>query len=156
MKQKFTRVALLICMILTSCHASAQEVNKSYDEKLAKELKADDYGMKKYVLVILKTGTAKDLPKPSLDSIFKGHMANINRLASEGKLIVAGPIGKNDNAYRGIFIFDVASIDEAQKLVETDPVIISKVMGAEYYPWYGSAALKETVKIHSKIEKKSH
>ncbi|WP_449436290.1 YciI family protein [Pedobacter steynii] len=149
-------MAFLSCIALISYNAAAQEVNKNYDEKLAKELKADDYGMKKYILVILKTGSAKDLPKASLDSIFKGHMNNIGRLAKEGKLIVAGPLGKNENAYRGIFIFDVESSDEAQKLVETDPVIISKVMTAEYYPWYGSAALKETLKIHSKIEKKSH
>ncbi|ETZ21573.1 YciI family protein [Pedobacter sp. V48] len=154
--KKITIMAFLICTVLIYYNAGAQEVNKNYDEKLAKELKADEYGMKKYVLVILKTGSAKDLPKTTLDSIFKGHMGNIGRLVNEGKLIVAGPLGKNDNAYRGIFIFDVESTDEAQKLVETDPVIISKVMTAEYYPWYGSAALKETVKIHSKIEKKSH
>jgi len=154
--KKITIMALLSCIALISYNVAAQEVNKNYDEKLAKELKADDYGMKKYILVILKTGSAKDLPKASLDSIFMGHMNNIGRLVKEGKLIVAGPLGKNENAYRGIFIFDVESADEAQKLVETDPVIISKVMTAEYYPWYGSAALKETLKIHSKIEKKSH
>ncbi|MEJ2905727.1 YciI family protein [Pedobacter panaciterrae] len=156
MKRKLTIIALLICTLLVANKAGAQEVNKNYDEKLAKELKADDYGMKKYILVILKTGSAKDLPKPSLDSIFKGHMANITKLVNEGKLVVAGPLGKNDNDYRGIFIFDVESTDEAQKLVETDPVIMSKVMTADYYQWYGSAALKETVKIHSRIEKKSH
>lgn len=154
--KKITKMAFLICTAFISYHAGAQEVNKNYDEKLAKELKADDYGMKKYILVILKTGSAKDLPKPTLDSIFKGHMGNIDRLVNEGKLIVAGPLGKNDKAYRGIFIFDAETTEEAQKLVETDPVIINKVMTAEYYPWYGSAALKETVKIHSKIEKKSH
>jgi len=156
MKRKLTIIALLICTLLVANKAGAQEVNKNYDEKLAKELKADDYGMKKYILVILKTGSAKDLPKPSLDSISKGHMANITKLVNEGKLVVAGPLGKNDNDYRGIFIFDVESTDEAQKLVETDPVIMSKVMTADYYQWYGSAALKETVKIHSRIEKKSH
>jgi len=156
MKRKFAIIATLACALFISYHTQAQEVNKNYDEKLAKELGADDYGMKKYVLVILKTSTAKDLPKASLDTIFKGHMANISRLVKEGKLIVAGPIGKNDNAYRGIFIFDVETLEEAQKLVETDPVIMRKVLAAEYYPWYGSAALKETLKIHNKIEKKSH
>jgi len=156
MKRKSSIIAALICALFISYQTKAQEVNKNYDDKLAKELGADDYGMKKYVLVILKTGAAKDLPKVSLDSIFKGHMANIGRLVKEGKLIVAGPLGKNENAYRGIFIFDVETTEEAQTLVETDPVIIRKVMTAEYYPWYGSAALKETVKIHGKIEKKSH
>lgn len=156
MKRKSAIIAVLICTLFISYHTKAQEVNKNYDEKLAKELGGDDYGMKKFILVILKTGAAKDLSKASLDTIFKGHMANISRLVKDGKLIVAGPLGKNENAYRGIFIFDVETAEEAQKLVETDPVIIRKVMTAEYYPWYGSAALKETLKIHSKIEKKSH
>lgn len=149
-------IAVVFCAILSSFKASAQQANKNYDEKLAKELKADDYGMKKYVLVILKTGAATDLPKSIQDSIFKGHMANIGKLAAAGKLVVAGPLGKNDKSYRGIFIFDVDDIDAAKKLVNTDPVITSKLMDAEYYPWYGSAALKETLKIHSKIEKKGH
>jgi uncharacterized protein YciI len=148
--------AIAFFAILSSFKASAQEVNKNYDEKLAKELKADDYGMKRYVLVILKTGTVTNLPKATQDSIFTGHMANISRLAAEGKLVVAGPLGKNDKSYRGIFIFDVDDIEAAKKLVNTDPVILSKLMDAEYYPWYGSAALKETLKIHSKIEKKGH
>lgn len=157
---KMKRIDLLmmmsICLIGFPVLIKAQVANKNYDEKLAKELKADEYGMKKYVLVILKTGNSGTLPKITQDSIFKGHMENINRLAAEGKLIVAGPMGKNEMNYRGIFIFDLEQIEEAKKLVDTDPVIKSKMMTAEYFPWYGSAALKETLKIHSKIEKKSH
>ncbi|TKC06038.1 YciI family protein [Pedobacter frigoris] len=156
MKRIQVLIAMVACLIGVPILAKAQVVNKNYDEKLAKELKADDYGMKKYVLVILKTGSTGTISKTTQDSIFKGHMENINRLAAEGKLIVAGPLGKNEMSYRGIFIFDLEQIEEARKLVDTDPVIKSKIMTAEYFPWYGSAALKETLKIHSKIEKQSH
>lgn len=157
MKKTIIFVSILIfCTAGISVRSTAQDTNKNYDEKLAKELKADDYGMKKYVLVILKSGSATNIPKTTQDSIFKGHMANINKLADEGKLIVAGPLGTNDKSYRGIFIFDVDNVEAAKLLVATDPVIKSQLMDAEYYPWYGSAALKETLKIHSKIEKKSH
>jgi uncharacterized protein YciI len=148
--------ALIFCIAGISARSIAQDTNTNYDEKLARELKADDYGMKKYVLVVLKSGSVTDLPKSAQDSIFKGHMANINKLAAEGKLVVAGPLGKNDKNYRGIFIFDVDNVEAAKLLVATDPVIKSRIMDAEYYPWYGSAALKETLKIHSKIEKISH
>lgn len=143
------------CLLL-SIQLPAQEINKNYDSSLAKELKADEYGMKKYVLVILKTGNTPELPKSTRDSVFKGHMANISRLATEGKLVVAGPLGKNEAGYRGIFILDVELIEQAKLLVDTDPVVKSKMMTAEYYNWYGSAALKETLKIHSKIEKLKH
>ncbi|MGY0035997.1 YciI family protein [Pedobacter sp. NJ-S-72] len=154
------KYALLLLLMASVTVISAQEVtkvtNKNYDAKLAKELNADEYGMKTYVLAILKTGPENHYPKAKQDSIFKGHMANITKLVSDGKLIVAGPFGKNDKSYRGIFIFDVPTIEEARKLVDTDPVIQSKLMDVDLFVWYGSAALKETLKIHSKIEKRSH
>ncbi|MNR14196.1 hypothetical protein D3C85_1306580 [compost metagenome] len=83
-------------------------------------------------------------------------MTNIGKLVTDGKLVVAGPLGKNDKNYRGIFILDVPTLEEAKKLVDTDPAIQSKLLDVDLIIWYGSAALKETLKIHSKIEKKSH
>jgi uncharacterized protein YciI len=106
-----------------------------------------------YVLVILKTGPAKVTDKATLDSIFKGHMQNINRLASLGKLIVAGPLEKNEQGYRGIFIFNVKTLEEAKALVDTDPAVKSKVLSADLFNWYGSAALPEYLKFQDKIEK---
>lgn len=130
-----------------------QETNTSYDEKLAKSLKADDYGMKKYVFCLLKTGSNTKVTKEESKKLFEGHMTNINRLASEGKLTVAGPFMKNDRNYRGIYIFNVDTIEEAQLLVSTDPAIQAKILEAELTVWYGSAALQETVKIHEKLAK---
>jgi len=82
--------------------------------------------------------------------MFKGHFANIKRLAGEGKLALAGPFGdKND--WRGMFIFAVDTPEEAEKLVATDPVIRSGEMVAEYHRLYASAALMEVTGIHAKI-----
>jgi hypothetical protein len=66
--------------------------NPNYDAKLAEKLNADDYGMKKYVLVILKTGSNQSEDKDFISQCFRGHLDNINRLVKEGKMIVAGPI----------------------------------------------------------------
>ncbi len=124
---------------------------------MAKKAGADDYGMRSYVFCILKTGPrdAKIKDKKQRDEIFAGHMANIKRLAGEGKLAVAGPFGKNTRKYRGIFVFAVPTVEEAQKLVETDPVIKSGMMVAELTPWYGSAAMMFVNEQHSKVQKKS-
>ena len=127
-----------------------------YNAKLARSLGADDYGMKKYVLVILKTGTNMTTDKLLLDSLFKGHMASIRKLSDEGKMIVAGPLQKNENNYRGIFVLNVKDVAEAKILLENDPTIREGIFEVELYDWYGSAALPEYLKIHSKIEKKSH
>jgi uncharacterized protein YciI len=141
---------LLLCCTL----ACAQSNNPKYDKSLADSLGADDYGMKRYVLVILKTGPAK-VDKPTTDSLFAGHMKNMGRMVDMGKLIVAGPLQKNDNNYRGIFILNVRTIDEAKTLLETDPAIKGKVLEAECYSWYGSAALPMYLPAVPRVEKKS-
>lgn len=147
------KIVLLGISLVAALATQAQTPNPKYDAALAKTLGADEYGMKPYVLVLLKTGSNATQDKEKVQSLFRGHMANIQRLADEGKLIVAGPLGKNEKAYRGIFIFNVKTLEEANALVETDPAVKEKLLEAEFYQWYGSAALPEYLKAHEKIEK---
>jgi len=128
--------------------------NPTFDAELAKRLGADQMGMRNYVLVILKTGPKVIAPGKERDEIFKGHFANINRLATEGKLAVAGPF-EDKNDWRGMFIFNVENVEDAQKLTATDPVVKSGLMVAEYHKLYCSAALMEVGKIHKKIAEKN-
>jgi len=144
---------ILAFLLITSIGFS-QETDTKYDEILAKSLKADEYGMKKYVFCLLKSGTNTTASKEETKKLFEGHMTNIGKLAKEGKLVVAGPFMKNDRNYRGIYIFNVETIEEAQALVATDPAINAKLLEAELTPWYATAALQETLKIHEKIAKK--
>lgn len=148
------RILLLILLIISaSGSAQAQNSNPEYDSTLAGKLGSDEYGMKRYVLVILKSGSNTNAGKESTGKIFRGHLDNINRLVKAGKLVVAGPLGNNDKTYRGIFILNVATKEEAETLLETDPAIQEKLLGAELYEWYGSAALPEYLKVADKIWK---
>lgn len=150
MKNCILSIAFL-CLTVTGF---AQETESKYDEKLAKSLNGDERGMKQYIFCLLKTGSNTTATAEEKSEFFKGHMANIGRLAKEGKLVVAGPFSKNDRNYRGIYIFNVTTIEEAKALVATDPAIQSNLLEAELTPWYGTAALQETLKIHEKIAKK--
>ncbi len=128
--------------------------NPDYDKSLADKLGGDDYGMKSYFLVILKTGANKTSDKALISESFRGHMDNINRLVEEKKLIVAGPLGKNENNYRGIFILDnIKSIEETKELLQTDPAIKNGLLDYEIFTWYGSAALPEYLPFSDKIWK---
>ena len=123
-----------------------------FDAALAARLGADERGMRDYVLVILKTGPT---PMPKGDertAMFKGHFANIQRLADAGKLAAAGPVDGSDG-WRGMFIFAVNDIDEAKALTASDPVIQSGEMIAEYHKLYSSAALMLIGETHKKIAK---
>lgn len=133
--------------------AQATAAPPAYDEALAKALGADEMGMRPYVLVILKTGPRPMPPGPERDAMFRGHFANMTRLAAEGKLAVAGPLD-GVQGRRGIFIMAVADIAEARALTETDPVIVHGEMVAEYHRHYGSAALMQVRETHERIAKK--
>jgi uncharacterized protein len=156
MKIKSTLFFFIVSLLSFGSAASAQQSDKAakmgFDAELAKKLGADKHGMKSYVLAILKTGPKDaEIKGEERKEMYKGHMANINRLASEGKLAVAGPFGKNDLTFRGLFILNASTIDEARKLTDTDPVIKSGMMIVELIPWFGSAALMQTNEVHKKI-----
>jgi uncharacterized protein YciI len=121
---------------------------------LAKKLGADDYGMKKYVMAFLKRGSVKITDSTERAQLQQAHLKNIGRLAAEGKLIVAGPFLDNQ-PIRGIYIFNVTTVEEARQLTETDPAIKAGTLEMELHPWYGSAALIESLRIHYTLEKKN-
>lgn len=154
MQKKY--IIFLSAFLLLSFVTSAQEKTKAdYDSVLARKLGGNENGMKMYTLVILTTGKANITDKAARDSLFGGHMKNIVRLAAEGKLAVAGPFEKNDLNYRGVFIFNTASVDESKALVASDPAVKAGIFDAIYLPWYCSAALMEVNSIHGKIQKSS-
>jgi uncharacterized protein YciI len=110
--------------------------------------------MKSYFLVILKTGSNTTADKTLVSESFRGHMENMNKLVAAGKLIVAGPFGKNELGYRGIFILDkVKTVEEAKALLQTDPAIKNNLLAYDLLPWYGSAALPEYLPFSDKIWK---
>lgn len=129
------------------------QATPQYDAELARSLGADDRGMRKYVLVILKTGPNKITDKAARAKMFEGHFANINKLAAEKKLAVAGPLDGKEGR-RGIFILATPDIAQAKIFIDADPVIVNGEMVAEYHEFYGSAGLMAVNDLHNKIEKK--
>ena len=155
--KKFGVVFAIAFLALFASRVAAQtDASKAaaYDADLAKKLGADERGMKIYVLCILKTGPKDaEIKGEERDEIFAGHFANITNLAEQGKLAIAGPFGKNDRAYRGLYIFNVPTIDEAEKLVALDPGVKAGVFVPELTLWYASASLMATYDIHKRIAK---
>lgn len=152
------RSVILMSMLLAFgiISISGQTAEKSpppgYDAALAAKLGADERGMKMYVMCFLKTGPLKVDDANRRAELMKGHFGMINRLAAEKKLVLAGPFSDGGDL-RGIYLFDVRTIEEAQKLTETDPSIKEGYFKVEFIKWYGSAALMEVDGIHRKIAK---
>ncbi len=86
----------------------------------------------KFTFVFLHKRTDKaELPKEEVDKIMEGHMANINRLASEGKLVAAGPFEGGG----GLFIFNSTSQAEVKDWLQTDPGVRAERWNVEVLPY---------------------
>lgn len=129
----------------------SEPAKSTYDAALAKKLGADERGMKTFVMVNLIRGK-KEFEKAERDRLIAGHMENIGKLADSGKLVLAGPFFDN-NDIRGIYIFDVDTLEKARALTETDPAVKAGVFEFEMRLWYGSAALLALDPIHKSIQK---
>lgn len=155
---KYTLLLLLSFTMVNLTIAQSKEetpnTNINFDKALAEKLGGNEYGMKSYFLVILKTGTNTTTDKELINESFKGHMNNINKLVEEGKLIVSGPLGKNDKNYRGIFILNnINSIDEVKTILQSDLAIKNGILDYDIFNWFGSAALPEYLPMADKIWK---
>jgi len=150
----YSSLSLLMAILSFGQEKKAEKVK--FNQELATSLGADQYGMKAYTMVMLTTGSAKINDKTRMNELMKGHMANIGKLADQGKIVVAGPfLEKNNENYRGMFIFNTKSKEEAEQWVKTDPAVQAGVFSYEIFPWYGSAALPLYLKHHKEISKEN-
>ncbi len=143
-------------LVLFGCNSNKPLLNsvttKGFDAELAKELGADDYGMRSYVFVVLKTGPANISDQTLRKTIFAGHFANMARLSKQGKLVLAGPFIDGGNK-RGLYIFNLETIEQAKLIVASDPAVKAGIFIAEYTKYYGSAALMKINQLHASIQK---
>lgn len=110
--------------------------------------------MKKYVVAVLKPGKTEIKEAKERENLLRGHLRNVGRLVEEQKLFLSEPFD-NKKEMRGIYIFDVRTIKEAKKLVETDPAIKDGLFSVEFHSWYLTAAILELSQFHKKSQKKN-
>ena len=145
-----------------ACQPTSQETSPqtamtadaaAYDSTLAAKTGADEYGMKKYVMAYLKAGPHRSQDAAEAQKLQRAHLDNITRMAEAGQLVLAGPFLDNGET-RGIYIFNVETIEDAEALTATHPAIQAGTLVMELHPWYGSAALVELSALHKKLAKK--
>jgi len=136
-----SKLFLLVIVIATIVACNDKKPLRSSEEKstekydLSKDTSVYSGEMKRYWLVLLQKGPNRSQDSISAEKIQAAHMANINRLAKEGKLIMAGPIGIEDDL-RGIFLMNCADSSEVENFVKTDSAVITGRLIMKYYPWW--------------------
>lgn len=113
--------------------------------------KADDYGMKPFVMAFLKSGPNRSQSPDERNALQQAHMANIERMAAAGQLVLTGPF-LDGGDIRGIYVFNTADTAEARVWTATDPAIEAGSLSMELHPWYGSAALMAINDLHNLIQ----
>ncbi|MBC7949300.1 MAG: hypothetical protein H7Y42_15550 [Chitinophagaceae bacterium] len=129
---------LSLSFILISCQHkddAVKPVSKTTVYDFTSDTSVYSGEMKRYWLVLLKKGPNRTHDSASAAMIQAGHMANINRLAKEGKIIMAGPMGY-DGDLRGIFIMNGKDSSEVEQMVQSDTAVITGRLTMEYYPWW--------------------
>ncbi|MCB2220180.1 MAG: YciI family protein [Bacteroidetes bacterium] len=158
--KKLFMIGIVALAILNSCYNRPNNITDDptaresvYDSILAKKLGADEYGMRQYIMAFLKKGPNRNQDSATAVKLQRAHLDNITRMAKEGTLILAGPF-LDSGDIRGIYIFDVRTVEEAHALTATDPAIQAGRLKMELHPWYGSAALMQIPEISRSIAKK--
>ncbi len=145
-------LAACAIVLLASVGAHAQDAPPAHDAAKAQAWGANEQGLRAYTFVLLKTGPQRMPAGPERDAMFKGHFANMERLAKEGLLVYAGPLD-GVNGLRGLFILATADQEMARKAVDSDPVIVNGEMVADIHRHFGSAALLSVNEWHPKLIK---
>ena len=130
---------LCVAFVIASCNneqsTSISEVKPAEKYDLVKDTSVYSGEMKRFWLVHLMKGPNRNQDSASRVKIQAAHIANIVRLAKEGKIIMAGPIGV-EGELQGIFLMNCNDSTEVESYVKTDTAVITGRLIMKYYPWW--------------------
>jgi len=125
---------LVVTFIVAIVAASSNKTSSANSVKSITD-STPTYQMKQYWLVLLRKGQNRNHSKEDGEKIQAAHMANINRLHQQGKIVMAGPAG-NEQDIRGIFVMDGKDSTEIASYVATDSAVITGRLRFEILPWW--------------------
>ena len=109
-----------------------------YDDKRAWK-DAEAMGMAIYYIFLLKKGpTWSPDSTPEISILQEKHLANLKRLAEMGKLVINGPLLDSfatSGEIRGIGALKANSLEEAQELISSDPMVKVGRLIFELHTW---------------------
>lgn len=109
-----------------------------YDDKQAWN-DAEKMGMTIYYIFLLKKGpTWSPDSTPEISALQEQHLTNLRRLAEMGKLVINGPLLDSfatSGEIRGIGALKASSLEEAQELISTDPMVKIGRLVFELHTW---------------------
>ena len=95
------------------------------------------FEMETHALILLERGPKADsIPEAELQEIQRQHLAHLDKLASEGKILVAGPFAdQTDDSLRGACVYSVP-VAEALELANADPAVKAGRLKVTAMTWW--------------------
>ena len=98
-----------------------------------------------FVGVIYRGPTWSPEVTQEVQEVQAAHLANIDRLVESGEMVLAGPFA-DEGDMRGLFFYNVDTLEAAQALVESDPAVKAGRLRVELHPWWGPASLAKLLR----------
>lgn len=109
-----------------------------YDDKQAWK-DAEELGKTVYYVFLLKKGpTWSPESTPEINALQEANLANLKHLDDIGKLVINGPLLDSfaiSGDIRGIGVLKARSLEEAQELISTDPMVKVGRLIFELHTW---------------------
>jgi uncharacterized protein YciI len=118
---------IILCCFL-SLFAQAQEEPREF-----KYVEGDTtYLMKRYVFCLYLSGAERSQSEEEAARLQEAHLSHLASLETKG-LQLAGPFG-DDGEKRGVLLFDLESVAEANALIDQGPMVIHHRLDYECHP----------------------
>ncbi|WP_046754970.1 YciI family protein [Kordia jejudonensis] len=93
--------------------------------------------MQQYFMAFLKKGKNREQPKRVADSLQRLHLAHLGKMYELGYADISGPFGDLGDI-RGITIYNVPTIEMADSLANSDPMVKAGRLEIEIHPWWAA------------------
>ena len=130
---------ILTLLTVTLCQAGKDEKPSDKEGgygtmKEIKEEKTEIPREKKYIVGILVTGDSLRIDSLTKFELLEKHVDYMKRLNAKGQLFASGPLTTSDK-YRGLYIFNVKSIESARALMMKDKAVQLGFIRFEFHEW---------------------
>ncbi|WP_040279476.1 YciI family protein [Psychroserpens damuponensis] len=112
------------------------EVFEYVDEKTQ-----DTILMQQYFMAFLKTGKHRHQSDEEAKRLQEAHLAHLGKMYDLGYADISGPFG-GDGAIRGITIYNVPTLQMADSLANSDPMVKAGRLEIEIHPWWAAKGFK--------------
>lgn len=91
--------------------------------------------MQQYFIAFLKRGENRDQNEEEANKLQAAHLAHLGKMYELGYADISGPFG-DDGDIRGITIYNVPTLEMADSLANSDPMVKAGRLRIEIHPWW--------------------